>query len=301
MAKKTKCADCLLGHGYICKPLRKVSETCDVNFENLQQQIEQGGGGGSTDYLTRVKADELYQPKADNDNPYARASDLISCIKETVVDGKKVVVLPADAQLMGTLESAIYALLSLRRYAQEQGDDVIQTEVGTTSFHLNLNSLDDVTYDTPDGKKTIATTDVATAESNGLMPKEDKAKIDSIDANQVPHMINLPLKTPLNKVFTQEEILSDWLHVASVEEFKQIIVRSPIYTRYGIQLSGKPMYYRQMIQYVAFESNTQIKFVWVGLNISDDVVSKYTFIVNLDGTLIGGTQCNASLEVKSLE
>ena len=70
---------------------------------------------------------------------------------------------------------------------------------------------------------------------------------------------------------------------------------------YGISLSGNPMYYRMPIEYIAFESATQIKMVFSGLNTRDDVVSKYVIIMNLDGTVIGDSTSNVSMTITSLE
>lgn len=81
--------------------------------------------------------------------------DVEKSLKIEVVDGKEVAVLPENAQLMGTLGKGIYSVASLRNY----GEGVIQVEIGTTTQHLNLNTLDNVTVDTPDGKKILATTD----------------------------------------------------------------------------------------------------------------------------------------------
>ena len=100
-----------------------------------------------SDYLTEEQADEKYQPIAPLEDPYVKKSelpDLSDYMKVEEVDGKKVVILPMDTQLMGSIDNAIYALLSLRKYVQEEGADLIQVEVGTTSFHLNLNTLDNI-------------------------------------------------------------------------------------------------------------------------------------------------------------
>lgn len=70
--------------------------------------------------------------------------------------------------------------------------------------------------------------------------------------------------------------------------------------RYGILLSGNPMYYKIPIQYSAFESANQIKLVAIGLNTANDVASKYTIICNLDGTIIEGNS-NVKLELINLE
>lgn len=305
MKKLTK----LLGDTGICPALRRIAEASDSNFN----EVGAGGDQPSGNYLTKEQADEAYQPKgnyapaAPADDPYAKKSeipaapDLSPYLKITEVDGKKVVTLPFDTQIMGTIDEAIYAIASLRRYAQSEGADVIQVEIGTTSFHLNLNSADDVTVDTPSGKKTLATTDVASSEKDGLMSKDDKAKLDGIDGNNIPWRIDIPIRgTQFNKVFEEETILSDWFHVASKVDLKSLISKKQLVEVYGITLTYNPHYYRMPVHYAAFESDTQVKLVWVGLDTSNDMVAKYTCLINLDGTVIENG-CNVQLTLKTIE
>lgn len=287
----------------------------EVPMEDLFQNYVQGTGilmekqkdgsvkisldpGVLTPYLKKSEADEKYQPKGDYapaaspEDPYVKKSelpkapDLTPYLKVEEVDGKKVVKLPMDVQVMGSLDNAIYALLSLRKYAQEEGADIIQVEVGTTSFHLNLNTLDNITYDTPEGKKTVATTD----------------EIPAVDAGAV----RIPVRTIADKVYTKAEIMN-WFGIDdetsedSVVELKRLFAYGPqLYIDWGISLSGRPMRYKMPIQYSAFESNNQIKLVVVGLDTSDDSVSKYTILINLDGTIIEGNS-NVQVTLKTIE
>ena len=155
-------------------------------------------------------------------------------------------------------------------------DGVKQLELGSSKVHTNINTDSDVTIETSTGKKTIATTD------------------------ELVNVVNIPIRSLQDKVYTQEEIF-DWFGVTSVPELKQKIVRgSQMYLRYGILLSGNPMYYKMPIEYTAFESANQIKLVLVGLNTRDDVTSKYEIIINLDGTIIEGNS-NVKLTLLSLE
>lgn len=155
-------------------------------------------------------------------------------------------------------------------------DGVKQLEIGSSKVHTNINTDSDVTIETSTGKKTIATTD------------------------ELVNEVNIPIRSLQDKVYTQEEIF-DWFGVTSVPELKQKISRgSQMYLRYGILLSGNPMYYKMPIEYTAFESANQIKLVLVGLNTHDDVTSKYEIIINLDGTIIEGNS-NVKLSLLSLE
>ena len=155
-------------------------------------------------------------------------------------------------------------------------DGIKQLELGSSKVHTNINTDSDVTIETSTGKKIIATTD------------------------ELVNVVNIPIRSLKDKVYTQEEIF-DWFGVTSVPELKQKISRgSQMYLRYGILLSGNPMYYKMPIEYTAFESTNQIKLVLVGLNTRDDVASKYEIIMNLDGTIIEENS-NVKVTITSIE
>lgn len=232
-------------------------------------------------YLTKASAKEIYQPKGDYLTQIPE-----EYVPVTEVDGKKVWALPEETQIMGTIAGALYALLSLRTYNKGQEDEITQAEVGTTSYHLNLNTSDNLTYDTPKGKKTVATTD----------------EIPAVDAGAV----RIPVRTIADKVYTKAEIMN-WFGIDdetsedSVVELKRLFAYGPqLYIDWGISLSGRPMRYKMPIQYSAFESDNQVKLVVVGLDTSDDSVSKYTILINLDGTIIEGNS-NVQVTLKTIE
>lgn len=129
-------------------------------------------------------------------------------------------------------------------------------------------------------------------------PYVKKSELEGIDGNSIPWRISLPIRTPLNKVFEESEIL-EWFRVESVTELKQLFNTRNLYLRYGIILTGKPMYYNMQIHYAAFESDTQVKLIWIGLDTSNDVATKYTFIINLNGAAIENNS-NVSLKLESL-
>lgn len=431
---------------YALVSLRVYNEGTDE--ETIQVEI-----GTISQHLNLNTKDNITYDTPEGKKTIANLDDLKDNLKIVEVNGKKVVTLPESVQLMGTIGEAIYALAAIQKYAQEEGADLIQVEMGTTSFHLNLNTADNITYDTPTGKKTLATDEVATSEKKGLLSSEDKAKLDKVDLDtfiidlsnsdeakqvhlalvekykditeaqpvqgvyvknrsnvgllgktnlipitgvsiksdaphffcdltvqfqfgdnpaqscfgnlefyfeedgtavymtsntlindggdilnyedgglvakaalkylsdqrgkiqligvggkviseldadlySIPWRVDLPIRTPLNKVFEESEIL-EWFHVESVSELKTVVNTRNLYMKYGILLTGQPMYYNMPIQYAAFESNTQIKLVWVGLNTSNDAATRYTFIVNLNGTIIENG-CNASLVLEEL-
>lgn len=109
----------------------------------------------------------------------------------------------------------------------------------------------------------------------------------------------IALKSFTNKVHEKAEILG-WFGVEDEAGLKGIIAsKRPIFVRYGITLSAQPRYYKFPAEYVAFESNTQVKLVFEGLDTSDDSVVRYTILMNLDGTLIG-EQSNISMVLEPL-
>lgn len=155
-------------------------------------------------------------------------------------------------------------------------DGTKQLEIGSSKVHTNINTDSNVTIETSTGKKTIATTD------------------------ELVNVVNIPIRSLQDKIYTQEEILN-WFGVTSIPELKQKISSgSQMYLRYGILLSGNPMYYKMPIEYTAFESANQIKLVLVGLDTRDDVTSKYEILINLDETIIEGNS-NIKLTLLSLE
>lgn len=118
--------------------------------------------------------------------------------------------------------------------------------------------------------------------------------VDTDDIRLMPNVIQFPLRTLQDKVYTQEEIL-EWFRATEVPELKQKIVRGGIYyLQYGISLSGNPMYYKMPVDYVAFESANQIKLVFNGLDTHNDHPVKYEILINLDGTIIEG---NSNIKV----
>ena len=115
-----------------------------------------------------------------------------------------------------------------------------------------------------------------------------------------PKMVNIPIRTLKDEVYSKEDILG-WFGVEDDPALKKIISGlAPMYLRYGILLSGNPHYYKMPIQYIAYETANQVKMVVVGLDTSNDVVSKYEIILNLDGTIIEGNS-NVKVTITNLE
>lgn len=199
----------------------------------------------------------------------------------------KNIVLPSNGQIFGDFggEESNSSLLGARIYNAGLENEEKQVEVGTSKVHLNLNSLDKPTIETPDGKENLV--------------------VES-DIELIPTEVNFPIRTsggsdgPEDRIYTQEEIL-EWFGVTDIAALKTQIANKGIqYIKYGISLMGNPYYYKMPVQYAAFESATQIKLVFVGLNTRDDAPSKYEIIINLDGTIIEGNS-NIKVTITSIE
>ena len=121
--------------------------------------------------------------------------------------------------------------------------------------------------------------------------------------SELPNCIRINIRDSklTTEVHSKEDILGWFKCTTEVELKKKISSETQMFLLYGISLSTNPMYYRMPIEYIAFESATQIKMVFSGLNTHDDVVSKYVIIMNLDGTVIGDSTSNVSMTITSLE
>lgn len=117
---------------------------------------------------------------------------------------------------------------------------------------------------------------------------DDKKSISVAKDPSLSNVIQIPIRTLKDQVYSQEDIL-EWFGVTDIATLKQRIVgQGQMYLRFGIQLSGNPYYYKMPVEYIAFESANQIKLVFSGLNTNNDNPVKYEIIINLDGTIIEG-------------
>ena len=217
----------------------------------------------------------------------ATKEELVNKVDWVDYNNTKNIVLPSNGQVFGDFggEESNSSLLGARIYNAGLENEEKQVEVGTSKVHLNLNSSDKPTIETPDGKENLV--------------------VES-DIELIPIEVNFPVRTsggsdgPEDRVYTQEEIL-EWFGVADIAALKKQIANKGIqYIKYGIMLMGNPYYYRMPIEYIAFESANQIKLVFIGLNTNNDVVSKYEIIINLDGTIIKGNS-NVKVTITSIE
>lgn len=148
------------------------------------------------------------------------------------------------------------------------------------------------------GTRGIALTNTSLPNDKTIVALDDR--IEALEGVAVTTAeLPIALKSFTNKVHEKAEILG-WFVVENEAGLKSIIAsKQPIFVRYGITLTAQPRYYKFPAEYVAFESNTQVKLVFEGLDTSDDSVVRYTILMNLDGTLIG-EQSNISMVLEPL-
>lgn len=240
-----------------------LSELVDVYTAGAGIVISEGQVSISNDTLTKIQYADSEVRRLEQDKiPYAYDEKTQSNIN---------IILPEGGSYLGNYGDENATIAKAAVY-----DGIKQLELGSSKVHTNINTDSDVTIETSTGKKTIATTD------------------------KLVNVVNIPIRNLQDKIYTQEEIL-DWFNSTDVIDLKNKIVRGSImYLKFGISLSGNPMYYKMPIEYIAFESANQIKLVFVGLNTRDDVTSKYEILINLDGTIIEGNS-NVKLTLLSLE
>ena len=148
-----------------------------------------------------------------------------------------------------------------------------KVEVGGNGAPLNLNGSEDrPTY------------------------KDDKEFAFVDDLEWIPVICNMNFRTLADRVYTQDEIFA-WFFVKDVFELKNTIIKHPIYLRYGISLSGNPMYYYIPCQYVAFTDANTLEMITDGLDTKNDKFSRYHITIKLDGTVIKGNS-NIKVELK---
>ena len=126
--------------------------------------------------------------------------------------------------------------------------------------------------------------------------KDDEEFAFVSDLEWLPVICNMNFRTLADKVYSQEEIFA-WFFVEDLVGLKNLILKHPVYLRYGISLSGNPMYYYIPCQYVAFTDANTIEMITDGLDTKNDKFSRYHITIKLDGTVIKGNS-NIKVELK---
>lgn len=126
--------------------------------------------------------------------------------------------------------------------------------------------------------------------------KDDEEFAFVSDLEWLPVICNMNFRTLADKVYSQEEIFA-WFFVKDLVGLKNTVLKHPIYLRYGISLSGNPMYYYIPCQYVAFIDANTLEMITDGLDTKNDKFSRYHITIKLDGTVINKNS-NIKVELK---
>lgn len=154
-----------------------------------------------------------------------------------------------------------------------------KADFGSTGVTMNLNSKDGTVQ--INDEKIVATTEF----------------VEQTCFN--PVIVNIPIRELAEQVYERETILG-WFGVEDEVALKKLIISRNFLVKYGISLSQNPHQYFLPMQYVAFESDTQIHMVGIALNTEDDVPSKYSITMNLDGTTIDEVNSNVQVLIEPL-
>ena len=199
------------------------------------------------------------------------------------VEFKNHIVIPFGSNIFGNSPDNGWSnLASVKGYNLNSENEIIQSELGSTTLHTTINSKDRPSIDTENRQEELAYL----------------SDLEELNTDKEILFIQIPIKTLQDKIYSQEEIFN-WFNVKDIIELKEKISGNylPI-LKYGISLSTMPHYYKMLVEYLAFESKNQIKLVFSGLNISNDDVSKYEIIINLDGTII---ENNSNIKLNQLQ
>ena len=234
------------------------------NFTELQNRAIK-----STLFTLTIDADsETIKAAMTNENSKTiTASDLDSCLKYgyTIRD---------------------YALQSGSIFVGWTGSAYTLTYIGFASPTSESYVMSIVVNVTPEGEYSI----VRNGARGQILTSSNLAsnKTFAAVADVAPVIVNINLRdSKLTTEVQEKATILGWFGVTTDVEFKQLIASTrPMFVRYGISLSTNPHYYKMPIEYIAYESATQLKMVFSGLDTSNDQPVRYTIVANLDGTPI---------------
>ena len=240
-----------------------------------------GGGGSAIDTYTKAEIDKMF---GDAGTVQVEAVDVLPTedIKENVI-----YLVPNGSSGNNFYDECMF----INGKWETIGTTEIDLSAYVTKEELEEALADKVTVDVLTAYATKKYVDDA------LDTVYTKEEVDG----KLELIVNFPLRSLKDKVYTKEEILG-WFGVTTDAELKGYIAgQNPIYVKYGILLSYNPHYYKFPVDYIAYESANQIKMVFNGLDTLNDKVSKYEIIMNLDGTIIEGSNSNVSMNLTHIE
>ena len=275
------------------KSMAEKAKSTAGSVPTKTSQLENDSG-----FVTLTEADSKYAPKGD----YATQEQ----VSEEVSAAK------------GEIESALEGTLG--EYAKESqipvaGKDYFGLTDISDGEHPDRHSMmmkndDSVSGYATDGDSynlaMVSKWDVADFGSRGLPinlnGSKDRPTYNDSDKialeKDVPLICAIPLRTLQDKVYTEEEI-AGWFGLEAMTDVKVQIVRRPVFIKYGITLSGQPMYYFIPCQRAQFEKATELTLQTDGLDTHDDKFKRYTIKMDFSGTVLEGNS-NVSLTIEDL-
>ena len=195
-----------------------------------------------------------------------------------------------DTEIEGKLDSKVDKVSMPSSVVDGIGDIVAESDGVRMHFtELEYNS-ESGAYGEPVAKEVVFP--LASDLDAGLLSADEKRNI--------PHMINIPIRSLRDQVYPQAEILNDWFHVEDIIGLKNLFVKNKLFLRYGISLSTNPMYYRMPVNYSAFQTANLIQIKFLGLDTRNDEPVVYNIDINLDGTVFEGSNSNVRMSLDRL-
>lgn len=272
----------------------------DINFSNIKgtENVITSDKLSSFDYQTKTQVDSAVDTETQRATKVEqKLQEDLTYVADTVIpemntntakaldskvswdESKSVISIPKNGSISAARDESFIeggVLLAQRSY---DGSTFV-TEVGTTKNNLTLNALERPQVDIKS------------------QPSEKMAFMSDLDKLKITCDVQIPIRSLKSKIYEQDEILK-WFDVKDIPELKTLISRRHLDLLLNVTYSYLPHIYRIPIQYIAFESANQVKIVTIGLDTSNDEPSKYTILMNLDGTVIDSSS-NVQLTIDKL-
>ena len=253
----------------------------DVGTSNLECNLNAKDGVVTiNDDKTIATVDQI--PSTEN---FVTKEELSAKADITYVDQKVADLVNGAPEALDTLNELAIALNE-----NKDGVTVLLEEVGQINTKVDAITVDSLGAAHAEHKHVIADiTDINNVTSELATKKE------------LPHIINIPIRSLSDKIYEKTEIF-EWFGVETDVELKKYISGNiPLFVKYGISYSALPHYYKFPVEYIAYESDNQVKLVFTGLDTRDDSAVKYEIICNLDGSVVAETSSNVSLVLTPID
>ena len=256
-------------------------------------QLENDSG-----FVTLTEADSKYAPKGDyatedyvGEEVSAAKGEIESSLESSLGEYAKESQIPvAGKDYFGLTDTSDGEHPGRRSMAMKNGDSVSGCAVGGEAHDLAKVGEGDVAEF---GSREIPT-NINGSKDRPTYNDSDKIALEK----DVPLICNFPLRTLQDKVYEESEI-AGWFGLGDMNEVKKQIVRRPVFIKYGITLTGMPMYYFIPCQRAQFEKASELTLQTDGLDTHDDKFKRYTIKMDFSGTVMGGNS-NVSLSIEDL-